>query len=171
MLNKFNKPGAQTFGTKIRNMAKNVPKNAGGFLSKLFLDVLAKRCSVSFDRIDQEKPLFERWNALIISYLTDPKNAIPQHKEAIAAARGNLTKELIKGEMSWKVFIKALRVLQIVKIDFHLTFTLHNGRTLKHDTTLNLGDVYVSDEFDFDKAISPKEKDLSSSSVPNDILG
>lgn len=137
----------QTLGSRVRRLANETTKTAGGFLVSIFFKVLEKRIAVKFDRVDQDKTFLERWNALMISYLSDPKNAIPQNKEAISAARGNLTKELIKSEMTWKVFLKSMRLLQIVKIDFKFKFHLYNNAIIELDRSLNLGDVQIDEEF------------------------
>ena len=182
-----------SFSSKVRNISRSPQNTVGGFLSKVFVDVLEKRTRTDLDRYADQRTFLERWNALVVNYLTDPKNSIPQNKEALTAARGNLIKEILKTSMTWKVWVKAMRLLQVVKIDFHFRFTLFNNEVIEHQATMNLGQVYVDDEQDLsfnDPAKSTEQEQnkdskanieeviedyyvqpVPKSTIPEDILG
>ncbi len=68
-------------------------------------------------------------------------------KEA-TSIRGNLRKELLKGKMSWKVFLKGLYFLNIVKFD--ITIKLHeaSGRISVHEKSIILSDEQILREED-----------------------
>ena len=53
--------------------------------------------------------------------------------------RGNLTKEFSRPQMTWKVFCKGLRFLQIVKIELVVKAYHENGKTSLHSTHVDLG--------------------------------
>ena len=162
----------QSFSSKVRDLKQNARNSAGGFLSKLFLNLLEKRIGASFFRVDQERTVLERYNSLMNHFLHDPKNSIPQHNEGISAARGNLAKELLKPEMSWKVFVKGLRLMQVTRIEFNLSLHLANKSVLEHTETMNLGNAYVSED-DPDEVIlpEPEARPIPISTVSDDILG
>lgn len=182
-------PSTQSFGNKVRNIARSPQNTVGGFLSKIFFNVLEKRTRVNLDHYPDQRTFLERWNALVVHYLNDPVNSIPQNKEALSAARGNLTKEILKPSMTWKVWVKALRLMQVVKIDFHFKFTLFNKEIIDHSATMNLGHVHVEDENELNFIQIPppvkvpntdngqesgKEnyvRPIPASSIPEDILG
>lgn len=140
------KTSLQSFNTKIRDIRKNHEGTPGGFLTSVFFSLLEKRLAVNFSRLDQDSEVLIRWNKLLTSYLQDPRNAIEQDPFHIQAARGNLHKELFKGSMSWKVFIKACRVLQAIKIDFNIKLHLPSGKSIEHTAVMNLGDIYNEEE-------------------------
>lgn len=182
-------PSTYSFGNKVRDLARNPQNTVGGFLSNVFFSVLEKRTRVNLDHFPDQRTFFERWNALMVHYLNDPKNSIPQNKEALTAARGNLAKEILKTSMTWKVWVKALRLLQVVKIDFSFRFTLFNNEVIEHQATMNLGQVYIEDDYDLnfentpvstqhnnvssdEKTITPAQNHaIPESTIPSDILG
>lgn len=162
----------KSLGTQVRNVYNNTRSTVGGFLSKIFFAVLEKRIFVDLKRIDNDKTFFERWNSLVISYLQDPKNAIPQDKQSISAARGNLKKEIVKPNMSWKVWVKAMRFLQITKIEFYFKFHLQNNKIIEHNATMNIGDIYITDKDDVMYEEEKKQPtEVTASIVPDNILG
>lgn len=144
------KPKAQTqsFGNKLRQTVKAIPSTANGFLSMAFLKLLEKRLSLTFDRVDHERRILERWNALVNTFLKDPRNAIPQTKEALSAARGNIYKEMIKEEMTWKVFLKSARLMQGESMTVTFTVHLPDGQEISYRGIINLGPTIEHDSFD-----------------------
>lgn len=80
-----------------------------------------------------------RGNSLMTNYIMDPRNGIPRNKKDQAVQRGNLTKEFIKEQMTWKVFLKGMRFLQLKKIKFTVEATHWNDRITIHSTDVNLG--------------------------------
>lgn len=73
-------------------------------------------------------------------HLTNRKNGVPQNLKERASARGNLWKELSKVTMTWKVFCRGLRFLNIPK--FHIQITLFHsvGNPTIHSLTVSLDD-------------------------------
>ena len=85
-----------------------------GILHRLFVMILMK------SRIDHVK-LAE----LLVLYSRDMQDKLPQGTDK-NSAKGNLVKELGKKSMSWKVFLKGLRFLRVVKFKITLTAYFYN---------------------------------------------
>ncbi len=58
----------------------------------------------------------------IETYIRDPLNGIPPDRRDIASARGNLIKTLAKDSISWKIFTRFLRVLNIKNFEMEISF-------------------------------------------------
>jgi hypothetical protein len=82
-----------------------------------------------------------RFDRLMESYLNDPRNAIPQNIKDRSSARGNLRKELLKSAMSWKVFCKGLRFLNIRRFHINIKLEHANGDITSHDMVVKLADT------------------------------
>lgn len=121
-------------------------------LSKLFRKMLlyvAGTVSVNetnIDNIPVENGTFMdeyvshgRYDQLMTNYVTDPRNCIPNNKKEQSSARGNLQKELLKSGMSWKVFIKGARFLDILKIDIQITAHHRDGKHTVYKEHINIG--------------------------------
>ncbi len=54
---------------------------------------------------------------------------------------GNLRRELEQPEMTFKVFMKGLRLLQVKKVKFSVQLTLSNGKETVHATEVDLGEI------------------------------
>ena len=80
-----------------------------------------------------------KFGALLHAYIQDPQNHVPSNRKDQISARGNLTKELARPQMTWKVFCKALRFLNIVKIKFVIEAHHANGQVSLHSTMVNFG--------------------------------
>lgn len=86
-----------------------------------------------------------RFGALLQQYILDPRNGVADNKKDQTSARGNLNKEFYKPQMTWKVFLKAMRFLRIKKIVFVVELH-HSGlgnKTTVHSAEVNLGDPHV----------------------------
>ena len=185
MSNKNLGNSAQSFGSKVRDISKRPENTPGGFLSRVFFAVLQRRTNTNLERMQDHRTFLERWNALVIAYLRDPRNSIPQTNNALTSARGNLSKEILKPSMTWKVWVKSMRLLQVVKIDFHLRFHCYKREHIEHTMSMNLGDHYVDEDFEDDLLKPLAEEDLKvpeatvlseashipASSIPDNILG
>lgn len=101
---------------------------ANGVLSRLWLKMLG----------DLHVTL-PRWGSLMADYITDARNGVPNNKKDQTSMRGNLTKEFSRQQMTWKVFCKALRFLQIVKIELVINAHHADGRTTLHSTVVDFG--------------------------------
>lgn len=100
---------------------------ASGALSKLFRQIVHD--------LDITLP---EWNRLMIDYLRDPRNKVPDNRKDQSSMRGNLTKEFSRPDMSHKVFLKAMRFFQVVKITFSVELTFRSGRKTGHATEVEL---------------------------------
>lgn len=88
-----------------------------------------------------------KFDQLLNAYLRDGRNGIPNNRKDITSARGNLVKELTKTQMTWKVFMKAMKFLQLTEIELTITATHANGRKTVHGTKIELGGPLDLQEF------------------------
>lgn len=93
-----------------------------------------------------------RFGSLLQEYILDPRNGVPNNKKDQTSMRGNLTKEFSRPQMTWKVFCKALRFLQITKIEFVIKAYHRTGRSTIHSTVVALPGAYQAEQAleDFD---------------------
>ena len=97
-----------------------------------------------FRKISQDNDINPiKFNSLMELYLSDRRNGIPQNTKDRASARGNFRKELLKPNMSWKVFCKGLRFLNIRSFDITLDVKDENDNVTKHGTTVYLGEPII----------------------------
>ena len=82
------------------------------------------------------------FDKLMECFLRDPRNGIPANIKERSSARGNLRKELLRDYMTWKVFCKGLRFINVPR--FSITICLHhrNGNKTYHETTVVIDDLY-----------------------------
>ncbi|QVD49402.1 hypothetical protein LUCX_332 [Xanthomonas phage vB_XciM_LucasX] len=98
------------------NEANKGVDKARGVLAVLFRQLLAVR------GIDPW-----RWDMLIRDYLADPRNGIPNNSRDRSSARGNLNKELFRPDMTWRVFLKAMNFLNLVRVSFTVKVQWNDG--------------------------------------------
>ena len=89
---------------------------------------------------------FNSWNKWMDSYLNDPRNGIKNNTKDRASARGNLSKEILKDKMTWKVFCKALRFINVIKFKVTIEPQWANGRTTSFSATVNIGPSFYKPE-------------------------
>lgn len=88
-----------------------------------------------------------RFGSLLQDYILDPRNGVPNNKKDQTSMRGNLTKEFSRPQMTWKVFCKALRFMQIIKIEFVIKAHHRGGKSTIHSTVVDFGGtVFDNDE-------------------------
>ena len=80
------------------------------------------------------------------SYLNNPTNRVPRSSKGRSSARGNLSKEILKSNMTWKNFEKAIKFLNPIKAEFSIKLHWKNGRVTNHHVVV--GETDVSDEDD-----------------------
>lgn len=128
--------------TKLQRMLNAPDKEMGktyganGVLSRLFRVMLA---DLNIGGI--------RFGALLQDYIMDSTHGVPNNKKDQTSIRGNLTKEFSRVQMTWKVFCKALRFLQLVKADFYIHAHHADGRVTIHHTTVDFGRRDQTKEF------------------------
>lgn len=71
-------------------------------------------------------------NKLVLQFLDDPRNGIPNNGKARSTERGNLIKELTRTEMTWKVFIKHLKLLRPTKLTLVIHAEWRSGLKSEH---------------------------------------
>lgn len=106
---------------------KTRPPTPNGILSRLFITMLYN-LGISV----------QRWGQLMADFVTDPRNGVSDNRRDQTSARGNLHKEFSKRQMTWKVFIKALRFLRFVRADFIVIAYDAEGKETIHKTTIHL---------------------------------
>lgn len=114
----------------MRDQANRRMGGSGSVLSKLFGKMV---CDMGYENLS-------KWNTLMHKYLTDRRNAIPQNKKDLSSARGNLHKELMKGHMSWNVFVKGMRFLDLKGYEIIVYGHHRDGSVTMHSETVGLGD-------------------------------
>ena len=119
------------------DMQRDVPKGVKGYLALLFRStVIAVRANS-----------LSAFNVLLVQYVSNPNNGIPNNVKDRVSARGNLTKELFREKMTWVVFCKAMRFLQIRRIRINLEVVMTNGNAeIIEGKWLNLNNS-TADEF------------------------
>lgn len=87
-----------------------------------------------------------RFGRLMREYINDPRNHVPRNRKDMMSVRGNLGAALSKPQMTWKVFCKGLRFLQIVKIEIAIRAYHSNGEQSDHYTSMMLSDYRKPNE-------------------------
>jgi hypothetical protein len=80
----------------------------------------------------------DRWNRNMRAFLEDPLNGVPNNDRERSSARGNINKEFSRNTMSWKVFCKGIRFLQISKFELVIKAHHPNGVVSEHSTMVHL---------------------------------
>lgn len=107
----------------------------GGVLAALFRIIM------------RDKKIFPNvWFSYMYDYLRNSKNKIPNNRKDISSIQGNLTKELLRSEMTWKVFCKGLAFLQIVKFEIVIKAKYRNGKTLEHSLPVDLSNANFDED-------------------------
>lgn len=125
--------------------------NASTVLSKIFRRMLVYVAGTvdvdetNIDKIPVEHSAFMdhsvssgKYEQFMTNFVSDPRNCIPQNKKEQSSARGNLQKEMLKSGMSWKVFVKSLRFLDLTGFDIQITAHYRNGNHSIHTEHINL---------------------------------
>lgn len=76
------------------------------------------------------------WNKLMLGYLGDKRNRIPNNSRARSSTRGNLTKELSKPNMTWRNFEKGIKFINPEEAVFTVELKWRNGKVTCHPIRL-----------------------------------
>jgi len=87
-----------------------------GVLSRLFRSMLVEL---------RVSPM--RFSALLADYVRDKRNKVPDNRRDQSSIMGNLTKELSRPDMTWKVFCKGVRFLQYTRFEICIKGYKSNG--------------------------------------------
>ncbi|WP_144106719.1 hypothetical protein [Paraburkholderia sp. BCC1886] len=88
-----------------------------------------------------------RYGNLMHDFVTDIRNGYPPTRRDQTSARGNLTKEFARPQMTWKVFMKGLRFLQIEEVEFAIRCKHRNGKITTHGTMVDFGSRAMVNRF------------------------
>lgn len=105
--------------------------NARNALAKLFRTILLER-RITHQNVDH----------YLQRYLNDPNNYISKNSKDRSSERGNLLKQLGKDTITWKIFIKGLKLLRPRQVKFIIEFTGQDGDKTIHSVDLT---GYISD--------------------------
>lgn len=75
-----------------------------------------------------------RWSTLMDNYVKDPRNRIDP--KDVSSAKGNLAKELVRPDITWKVFNKAMRFLNPKRVRILVAIDWQNKKTTLHEVTI-----------------------------------
>ncbi len=89
-----------------------------------------------------------KFNTLMENFLRDPRNGIPANIKDRSSARGNLKKELLRNHMTWKVFCKGLRFLNVPRFEISICLHHRNGDKTFHKTTVVIDDLFIPSKDD-----------------------
>lgn len=87
-------------------------------------------------------------NRLMEAHLNNPKNGIPQNLKERASARGNLSKDLTKPTMTWKIFCRLVKFLWVPKFEITITLYHSHREPTVHNMMVNLDDDPGCNVFD-----------------------
>lgn len=103
--------------------------------------------AILFQRILFDLKIREnQFHRLMESFLMDPRNARLGDVKDRSRARGNLKKELFKNTMTWRVFVKAMRFLNIPKFELVIRLQHRNNTITEHTILVGLDTVELTDE-------------------------
>lgn len=85
-----------------------------------------------------------KFSALLSDYVRDRRNKVPENRRDQSSIMGNLTKELSRTDMTWKVFCKGIRFLQFTRFEICLKCYRSNGESVIF--TPMAVDLYKQDE-------------------------
>lgn len=74
------------------------------------------------------------WNRLMIDFQNDIRNNFPTTPKEITSMRGNLQKEISKERISLKVFLKAMRLFQVRRLEIRFTFHVRGKAPMVHES-------------------------------------
>ena len=78
----------------------------------------------------------DQWLKLVNQYLDNPENEVKRNGKDRSSARGNLQKEVFRNSMTFKVFRKALLVLNPKNITLTISLEWQNGTVTHHSTMM-----------------------------------
>ena len=84
---------------------------------------------------------FHHWlshSALLADYVRDKRNKVPDNRRDQSSIMGNLTKELSRPDMTWKVFCKGMKFLQFTRFEICLKCYKRDGSHSVHTLPVDL---------------------------------
>lgn len=129
-----------------RDKCFNEARGVGGILAKLWRLILADM---------QMSP--SRFEGLLTDYVRTLRKSSFENRVARLFTRGNLRREFEKTSMSFKVFVKGLRLLGVNELKIVVHLKMNSGRVTTHEVTANLGAATHVSEMTEDFVEIPKE--------------
>ena len=118
---------------KIITLANDPAHCPGGFLSRALTRILIERAG----SVDNKQHLQEVISDMVDKFIKNPINGINSTDRAQSSnTRGNIFKEITSGSITWKVFVKGLRILGFS--DCEITFKLRtpDGKEITYIDTI-----------------------------------
>lgn len=81
----------------------------------------------------------QHWSSLLHEFVMDSRNGVPNTRKDQTSMRGNLTKEFAREQMTWKVFIKAMRFMKFPRIDITVRAYRDDGTYTDHTESVDFG--------------------------------
>jgi len=100
----------------------------GGILASLFRKIMADKNVRQSD-----------WERFMRNYLRDPRNLIGGSKRDQTSMRGNIAKELLSEQQTWKVFCKGLVFMECHQVEFSVKMTNKLGQSITTCIPVNFG--------------------------------
>jgi len=128
---------------KLTNRKTPNPSSVGGVLAIMFRqirDVITSRSGSGSDR--GSVYVFRQ---MINDYINDPRNGIPANKSDQSTQRNNITGQLEKPEMSWRIFCRGLRVLDLIGFEIVIRPITRNGMEYQFSQTVKFTDEEPQD--------------------------
>ena len=92
----------------------------------------------------------QRFEILLSDFLSRAKKGMPSHRVGRHFTRGNLRRELEKETLTFKVFMKAMRLIRVVHVRLAVELTHSTGRKTLHQTEIDLGSAEFNEALDSD---------------------
>lgn len=86
------------------------------------------------------------WGRYMYRHLTDPRNNVLNSRKDMTNTRGNIAKELLNDEMTFKVFCKGIVFLRLRKVRFYVEWEdPHTKRRVNVSIPVNFGEDSTED--------------------------
>ena len=115
----------------------------------------------------------DTWDRLLKHFLSDPANGISQDPKERSSAQGNLNKALFSDTMTWRTFVKGIRVLiyLLVYARIEIHYQRPNGPVLSQGFNLiDRRNKKNQDNIDILDLDEPEEDEQMESDVDNNDL-
>jgi hypothetical protein len=110
-------------------------RGVGGILAKLFRQILWDR-DVTSNRFENN----------LTDFIDSARRNSTSDSVSRYITRGNLRRAFEENTMTFKVFVKGMKFLKVIKINFTVELTHRNGDVSKHSTIVDLGNSDFKDD-------------------------
>lgn len=90
----------------------------------------------------------QRFEILLQDFLARAKKGMPTHRVGRHFTRGNLRRELEKETLTFKVFMKAMKLIRIKHVRLAVELTHSTGKITLHQTEIDLGSAEFNEALD-----------------------